>query len=84
MALIQNETEAARFRAAVAELLATNGSLTFRLPTEREFQTYWAAIPFDEISDALIVAEGDRYNLIVQFAEGTPFWFDEVKTMTLK
>lgn len=58
--------------------------MTFRLPTEREFKIYWATIPFDEISDPLVVAEGSRYDLLVQFAGGRPFWFDEVRQTTLK
>jgi len=83
-ALFQNETEAANFRAALAELLAINGTLTLRLPTELEFKTFWAVTPFDKISEPLIVAEGEHYNLIVEFAKGNPFWFDEVKNFHVK
>ena len=78
-ALIQDEAEAANFRAALAVLISSNGHLLFRLPTEKEFKTYWATIPFDQINDALIVTEGDNYNLIISFSKGKPFWFDEVK-----
>jgi len=81
MTLFQGETEAANFRAALADLLADNGNLKFRLPTEQEFKTFWAVSPFDEIPDPLIVAEGEHYNLIIEFANGKPFWFDEVKNM---
>ena len=83
-ALIQDENEAANFRAALAELLAKNGAMKFRLPTEQEFNTFWAVTPFDTISDPLVVAEGERYNVLIEFAKGKPFWFDEVKTMSLK
>ena len=82
-ALIQNDSEAANFRAALAELLSGNGELKFRLPTEEEFKIFWAVIPFDTISDPLIVAEGKRYNVIMEFANGKPFWFDEVKTSSM-
>ena len=80
-ALLQNDTEVANFRAALADLLANNGNLKFRLPTEREFRTFWAVSPFDGIPDPLIVAEGEHYNLIIEFAKSKPFWFDEVKNM---
>jgi hypothetical protein len=83
-ALIQNESEADNFRAALADLLAENGELKFRLPTEDEFKLFWVVIPFDTISDPLIVAEGKRYNLIMEFAKGKPFWFDEVKITPVK
>lgn len=83
-ALIQDEAEAVRFRSALSDLLSENGDLTFRLPTEREFNIFWATYPFDEIRDPLIVAEGSRYNLIVQFSKSRPFWIDEVKNTTLK
>jgi hypothetical protein len=49
-ALIQDATEAMNFRAALAELISKNGNLKFRLPTEKEFKTFWAVFPFDEIS----------------------------------
>jgi hypothetical protein len=81
-ALLQDDVEVAHFRAALAERLTENGNLKFRLPTEREFKMFWAVTPFDKISDPLIVAEGERYNLIIEFAKGRPFWFDEVKNMT--
>ena len=81
-ALFQDDTEAANFRAALADLLAQNGDLKFRLPTEQEFKIFWAVTPFDEISSPLIVAEGTRYNLIIEFAKDKPFWFDEVKNMS--
>jgi hypothetical protein len=83
-ALIQSKTEADNFRAALADLLSEDGDLTFRLPTEREFKIYWALTPFDEISSPLIVAEGTRYNLIIEFGKNKPFWFDEVKNMEWK
>jgi len=83
-ALLQSDAEAANFRAALADLLSENGTLTFRLPTESEFKIYWAVTPFDEISGPLIVAEGSRFNLIIEFAGGRPFWFDEVTNITLK
>jgi hypothetical protein len=83
-ALIQDETEAANFRAALAVLISNDGNLLFRLPTEKEFKTYWATIPFNEINDALIVAEGNDYNVFVSFSKGKPFWFDEVKNFGSK
>jgi hypothetical protein len=83
-ALIQSETEAVNFRAALADLIQKNGNFTFRLPTEKEFKTFWAAYPFDEISEPLIVAEGNDCNLIISFTKGRPFWLDEVKIISLK
>ena len=80
-ALIKSKTETDNFRAALADLLSKNGYLTFRLPTEREFKIYWALTPFDEISSPLIVAEGTRYNLIIEFGKDKPLWFDEVKNV---
>jgi hypothetical protein len=61
-ALIQDEAEAANFRAALADLISKNGTLEFGLPTEKEFKTFWAVYPFDEISEPLIVAAGSDYN----------------------
>jgi len=81
MTLLQDDTEVVNFRAALADLLVDNGRLKFRLPTEQEFKTFWAVSPFDEIVDPLIVAEGEHYNLIIEFAKDKPFWFDEVKNM---
>lgn len=81
-ALLQDNTEVANFCAALVDLLAKNSNLKFRLPTEHEFKIFWAATPFDEISDPLIVAEGERYNLIIEFAKDKPFWFDEVRNMS--
>jgi hypothetical protein len=81
MTILQDDTEVANFRAALADLLADNGNLKFRLPTEQEFKTFWAVSPFDEISNPLIVVEGEHYDLIIEFAKGKPFWFDEVKNM---
>lgn len=78
-ALIQTDAEAVNFRAALTDLLSKNGTLKFRLPNEQEFKTYWATIPFDEISDALVVAEGTDFNLLISFSKGKPFWFEEVK-----
>jgi hypothetical protein len=83
-ALIQSEAEAVNFRGALADLISKNGNLKFRLPTEKEFKTFWATIPFDEIADALIIAEGKEDNLIIAFSEGKPFWFDEVKNFGSK
>jgi|ERR1035441_5917205 hypothetical protein len=83
-ALIQDAAEADNFRAALADLLSANGSLIFRLPNEEEFRKFWAVTPFDEISEPLIVAEGSRYSLIIEFADKRPFWFEEVKNMTFK
>jgi hypothetical protein len=83
-ALLQNETEATNFRLALADLLAKNGDLKFRLPTKEEFRAYWAVIPFDDISEPLIVAEGRNYNLIILFTKGKPFWLDETKTLLEK
>ena len=39
---------------------------------------------FDEISEPLIVAEGNTCNVIISFSKGKPFWLDEVKIMSLK
>ena len=83
-ALIQDEAEAVNFRAALADLISKNGNLKFRLPTEKEFKTFWAVYPFDEISEPLIVAEGSDCNLIISFTKGRPFWLDEIKGMSLK
>jgi len=83
-ALIQGETEAANFRAALAVLISKNGNLKFRLPTESEFKTFWATVPFDEINDALVVAEGNDCNVFISFSKGKPFWFDEVKNFGRK
>lgn len=83
-ALIQNETEAANFRAALADLIQKNGNLKFRLPTEKEFKTFWAVYPFDKFSEPLIVAEGNDCDVIISFSKGKPFWFDEVKNMWTK
>jgi hypothetical protein len=83
-ALIQNEAEAMNFRAALADLISKNGDIKFRLPTEKEFKTFWAVYPFDEISEPLIVTEGNDYNVIISFSKGKPFWFDEVKSMGMK
>jgi hypothetical protein len=83
-ALIKSEAETINFRAALADLILKNGNLKFRLPTEKEFKTFWAAYPFDEISEPLIVAEGSDCNLIISFTKGRPFWLDEVKIMSLK
>jgi hypothetical protein len=83
-ASILDEAEAINFRAALADLISKNGNLKFRLPTEKEFKTFWTVYPFDEISEPLIVAEGSNYNLIISFSKGKPFWLDEVKIMSLK
>jgi len=83
-ALIQDTAEVVNFRAALADLISKNGDSKFRLPTEKEFKTFWAVIPFDEISEPLIVAEGSNYNLSILFTKGKPFWFDEVKNMGSK
>jgi hypothetical protein len=83
-ALIKGEAETMNFRAALADLISKNGNLKFRLPTEKEFKTFWAVYPFDEISEPLIVAEGSDCNLIISFTKGRPFWLDEVKSMSLK
>ena len=40
--------------------------------------------PFDSIRDPLIVAEGQRYKLIIEFGKDKPIWFDEVRSVTLK
>jgi hypothetical protein len=81
IALLQDDKEASNFRAALSDLLAKNGDLKFRLPTKQEFDTFWKVTPFDTISEPLLVAEGDHYNLIIEFSEGRPFWFDEVRNM---
>ena len=83
-ASFQDEKEAANFRAALAALISKNGKLKFRLPTEDEFKMFWAVIPFDEISEPLVVAEGSDCNLIVLFSKGKLFWLDEVKKMQTK
>jgi hypothetical protein len=83
-ALIKSEAETMNFRAALADLISKNGNLKFRLPTEKEFKTFWAAYSFDEISEPLIVAEESDCNLIISFTKGRPFWLDEVKIMSLK
>lgn len=83
-ALLQTKTEATNFQLALADLLSNNGELKFRLPTKEEFGAYWAVIPFDDISEPLIVAEGRNYNLIILFGKGKPFWLDETKTLLKK
>lgn len=82
MTILQNEVEAANFRATLADLLSRNGELNFRLPTEREFRTFWEVTPFDAIRDPVVVAGGERYNVIIEFAKDRPFWFEEVKNMS--
>lgn len=83
-ATFQTKIEADNFRLALADLLSKNGDLTFRLPTKQEFKAYWAVVPFDDISEPLIVAEGANYNLIILFAKGKPFWLDETKALIEK
>jgi len=77
-ALIQDAVEAANFRAALAGLLSGNGAVTCRLPTETEFNQFWAVMPFDDISAPLVVADGRDYDLIILFVKQRPFWFDAV------
>lgn len=82
-ALLQSEAEVVNFRAALADLLCKNGTLTFRLPTEAEFKTFWTFIPFNEISNPLIVAEGTQHTFVVSFGKKKPFWFDELRNITI-
>jgi hypothetical protein len=82
--LLQDENEATDFRAALADLLSMDGELKFRLPNEDEFTKFWSVTPFNRISEPLIVAEGERFNFVIEFAKGRPFWIDEAKSMTLK
>jgi hypothetical protein len=85
MALLQTDDEVASFRKAFAELLASQGKLTIRDPKKDEFMVFWAVIPFDEINDPLLVAEGKNHSFICLFQKkGGVFWADEVKKMNFK
>jgi hypothetical protein len=79
VALLQNEEEVASFRNALADLLSSQGKLTIREPNQDEFMKYWAAIPFDNITGPLLVAEGKDATIFCQFEKGKVFWADEVK-----
>jgi hypothetical protein len=84
MALLQSEDEVASFRKALADLLKDQGMLTIREPSEDEFMKYWAAIPFDQITGPLLVAEGKDAAVFCQFEKGRVFWADEVKRTHFK
>ena len=84
MALLQSEDEVASFRKALADLLKAQGTLTIREPNKDEFMKYWAAIPFDQITGPLLVAEGKDAAIFCQFEKGRVFWADEVKRTHFK
>jgi hypothetical protein len=84
MALLQGEDEIASFRKALADLLGSQGKLTIREPNADEFMKYWAVIPFHEINEPLLVAEGSDATLFCQFGKGRVFWADEVKRTHFK
>lgn len=85
MALLQTEDEVASFRKALVDLITTQGQLIIREPNEGEFKKYWAVIPFDVITDPVLVAEGKDATIFCQFGKkGTVFWADEVKRTSFK
>ena len=84
MALLQSEDEVASFRKALVDLLGSQGKLTIREPNQDEFMKYWAAIPFDEIIEPLLVAEGKDATIFCQFEKGRVFWADEVNRTHFK
>jgi hypothetical protein len=84
LALFQTSDEVASFRNALVDLLATQDNLQIREPSHDEFMKYWAAIPFDEISGPLLVAEGKDVAIFCQFEKGRVFWVDEVKRTHFK
>jgi hypothetical protein len=84
LALLQSEDEVASFRKALADLLGSQGKLTIREPNKDEFMKYWAAIPFDEITGPLLVAEGNDVTIFCQFEKDRVFWADEVKRTHFK
>ncbi len=84
VALLQSEGEVASFRKALADLLGSQGKLTIREPDADEFMKYWEAIPFDEISGPLLVADGKDATIFCQFEKGRVFWADEVKRTHFK
>jgi len=84
-ALLQSSGEAQAFCRALSELLSGAGTMTVRAPDEQEFKLYWATIPFNEITDPLLVAAGTNHSFICQFGKkGALFWIDDVKNMRFK
>lgn len=79
LALLQSPGEATSFRKALADLLATQGKLTIREPTQAEFMAFWVAIPMNTIKGPLLAAEGKDVTLFCHFENGKIFWADEVK-----
>ena len=84
LALLQSDDEVASFRKALADLLSSQGKLAIREPNEDEFMKYWVAIPFNEITGPLLVAEGKDSTIFCQFEKGRVFWADEVKRTHFK
>jgi hypothetical protein len=83
LATLKLDTEVASFRGALADVLGTQGQLTIREPSELEFKTFWAVIPFDILDGPLLVAEGKDLTIFCMFTRGKVFWIDEVKKMRL-
>lgn len=84
-ALLQNHEEAKAFCQALSELLGQAGSITVRSPNEQEFKLFWATIPFNEITEPLLVAATTNHSFICQFSKrNTVFWIDDVKNMHVK
>ncbi len=79
LALLQSEKEVASFREALAELLASEGKLTIREPTQAEFMAFWSAVPLNAITGPLLAAEGKDVTIFCHFENGKILWADEVK-----